>query len=470
MRFVKVLQQVLIVKISEVKNFLTGRWLRYIVLAGLTNTVILGSSIQYLKVAKPTYTSEFALLLTGASFGVNVNLPGIGQATSSSTSSLSSSTYDARANYEFIFTSDAVIKSAAAIAKIPEEQFGKPRIKLIDNTTIMQFELTGKSPEEARRKSLAMYQAMVNETNTLRTGEITQRREPTEKILLATQLKLQEAQKRLSNYKTRYDLSFPEQIGNLSSNIEQLRRQLAEAKAQEQLTDKRIGKLVTLLGLSPQEAADAFLLHADQFFQQSLKDYSQAAAKRELLLADFTSNHPTVVNESKRQEGTLGALLQRSQYILGKPITTERLNRLALAVNGSGRDALFQSLVSYYSEQQGLKAQIKTLDFEISQLEKRLDTLSVRQSTLENLKRDAQIAEATFASSLTKLDLGQGDIFAAYPLIQMAVEPSLPTDPTTPKKGLVLAGAAMGSVFSTLGLCLVWIRKPWIDKLSKWLS
>ncbi|AFZ01807.1 GumC family protein [Calothrix sp. PCC 6303] len=470
MRFVKGSQQVLIVKILEVKNLITGRWLRYIILAGLSNTLIWGSSVQYLKVTKPSYTSEFALLLSGASSGVNVNLPGIGQATSSSVSSLGSSTYDARSNYEFIFTSDAVIKAASAIAKIPQDQFGKPRIKLIDNTTIMQFELTGKSPEDAHKKSLALYQAMVNETNTLRSGEITQRREPTEKIFLTTQQKLQEAQKQLSNYKMRYGLSFPEQVGNLSSNIEQLRRQLAETKAQEELTSKRIQELVRVLGLSPQEAADAFFLHADQVFQQNLKDYSQAASKRELLLADLTSNHPNVVNESKRQEATLAALLQRSEYILGKPITIFKLNRLALALNGSSRDALFQSLVSYNSEAQGLKAQAKALDVEINQLEKRLDTLSQRESSLDNLKRDAQIAEATFASTLTKLDLGQGDIFSAYPLIQMAVEPSLPTEPTTPKKGLVLAGAAMGSVFSTLGMCLIWIRKPWIDKLSKWLS
>jgi uncharacterized protein involved in exopolysaccharide biosynthesis len=52
----------------------------------------------------------------------------------------------------------------------------------------------------------------------------------------------------------------------------------------------------------------------------------------------------------------------------------------------------------------------------------------------------------------------------------MALEPTLAKEPTSPKKNFILAGAVVGSIFSTLGLGLMWIRKPWIDKLSKWIS
>ncbi|WP_224088327.1 GumC family protein [Nostoc sp. MS1] len=397
-------------------------------------------------------------------------MPGIGQATSSSSSAMGGSTYDARANYEYIFTSDVVIKQAAAIAKIPEAQFGKPRIKLLDNTTIMKIEITGKSPQETRNKALALYQAMMNQINLLREGELNQRKKPTEKTLRSAQQKLEQAQKHLSEYKVRSGLSFPDQIGNLSSNIEQLRRQRAELRAQEKSTSQRLEQLVKNLGLSPQEAADAFLLRVDQIFQQNLKDYSEATASLEILMTKFGPNHPQVVKESSRQEAALAALLQRSELLLEKPMTTDTLNRLALAVNGSGRDTLLQNLVAYKSDQQGLISQVKTLDAEINSLEKRLESLSGKQSILENLKRDEQIAEAMFASTLTKLDLGQGDIFAAYPLVQMLVEPNTPEEPTAPKKGFILAGSAAGSVLTTLGLSLLWIRKPWIDKLSKWIS
>lgn len=464
------IQRLFIFNMAPLGSLLKGRWLRYLILSALGNTLIWGLSLHYLKVTKPTYTSEWGLILSSGSLGVSVNLPGIGQASSSSGSALGSSTYDPRANLEYIFTSEPVLKDAAAIAKIPQDKFNKPRIKLLNNTTIMLFEVTGKSPQEAQQKSLALYQAIVRKVNALRATEISQRGKPSQEILLSAQRKLEQAQKRLSDYKMRSGLNFPDQVGNLSTNIEQLRRLRAETKAQEQLNNKRIQQLSQDLGLSPAEAATAFLLHVDQIFQQNLKDYSEATTSLEVLMTKFGVNHPQVVKESKRQEAAGNALLERSQYLSGKSMSTTTLHRLALAVSGSGRDTLFQSLVSSQSDYQGLKAQVKALDLAIAQLEKRLDNLSQKQSILENLKRDQQIAEATFASTLTKLDLGQGDVFSTYPLIQMAKEPSLPKEATTPKKNFVLVGAAAGSIFSTLGLSLLWIRKPWLKKLSKFIS
>jgi uncharacterized protein involved in exopolysaccharide biosynthesis len=71
---------------------------------------------------------------------------------------------------------------------------------------------------------------------------------------------------------------------------------------------------------------------------------------------------------------------------------------------------------------------------------------------------------------LAKLDLGQANIFAAFPLIQIAVEPSLPEKATSPKRTLVLAGSAIGSILTTAGFWILWIRKPWIKRVSKWIS
>lgn len=126
--------------------------------------------------------------------------------------------------------------------------------------------------------------------------------------------------------------------------------------------------------------------------------------------------------------------------------------------------------MNYQSEASGAASQVGKLDQQISALEGRLRWMSQRHSTLENLKRNEQIAEAVFASTLAKLDLGQANIFAAFPLIQIAVEPSLPEKATSPKKGLVLAGSAFGSIMTTAGLWILWIRKPWIKRVSRWIS
>jgi uncharacterized protein involved in exopolysaccharide biosynthesis len=256
----------------------------------------------------------------------------------------------------------------------------------------------------------------------------------------------------------------------MSTNIEQLRRQRAEFAAQQSQAEGRLQKLAGNLGLNPSEAADAFKLQADQIFQQHLKDYSEATAILKVQTAKFGPNHPRIVKEVKRQAAAQAAIDRRAQLLLGRKSSAGTLAKLALNSTGAGRDALFQDLVTYQSDANGAAAQVKRLDEQIGGLESRMQKMSQRQPTLESLKRNEQIAEAVFASTLAKLDLGQADVFAAFPLIQMAVDPSLPTRPTAPKVGLLLAGATLGSLLTSGGLWILWIRKPWIRKLSRLIS
>jgi uncharacterized protein involved in exopolysaccharide biosynthesis len=447
------------------------RWSRYILVSASTNAFIWGSSLLFLATSKPVYTSSWALILPGSVNAVNVNLPEIGQASSSSGSAgVATSTFDPRDNYEYIFTSEQVIRQAARNAKLPPEKFGEPRIKNIDNTTLMQIEVTGPTPEEARRKSFALYDAFRQRLNELRTSEIEQRQVPTQTILRDTQAKLAAAQRKVSAYKLSSGLNSSEQVETLSTNIEQLRRQRAEFASQQAQAEGRVQKLSRSLGLTPSEAADAFKLQADQIFQQNLKDYSEATAILKVQLSKFGPNHPRILKEVKRQQAAREALQRRAQAILGRPLLVNTLTRLALSSGGSGRDTLFQSLVTDQSNATGATAQVRKLDQQIASLEARLRRMSQRQSSLDNLRRDEQIAEAVFASTLAKLDLGQADLFAAFPLVQIAVEPSLADKPTSPKKGLVLAGSAFGSILTTVGLWILWIRKPWIKRIANWIS
>jgi uncharacterized protein involved in exopolysaccharide biosynthesis len=211
-------------------------------------------------------------------------------------------------------------------------------------------------------------------------------------------------------------------------------------------------------------------LQVDQIFQQNLKDFSEATSILKVQQSKFGRNNPRILKEIKRQEAARQAMNQRAKAILGRPASAELLSRLALTGASSGRESLFQNLVNYQSDASGAASQVSKLDQQISSLENRLRLMSQRQSSLENLKRNEQIAEAVFASTLAKLDLGQSNIFAAFPLIQIAVEPTLPEKATSPKRSLVLAGSAFGSILTTTGLWILWIRKPWIKRLAKWVS
>jgi uncharacterized protein involved in exopolysaccharide biosynthesis len=451
-----------------------GSWQLYLVLGLLVNAAIWGAALLYLKNKQPTYTSTLAVTLPGAGADVNVSVPNIGQASYENSSPYASSTQDPRANYQFIAQSEPVLLAAAAQLKMPPEKFGKPEIALLDTTTIMEFEFKGESPEEARNKGFALYKALQTQLNQLRAQEVTQRDVGFQSALSSAQRKLEIAQDRLSAYKARSGLSSNEQLRDLSVNIEQLRKQRAEILAEQQQASARLGQLSASLKLSAQQAADAFALQTDQVFQQNLKDYSEASGTVIVLEAKFSPEHPMLVAEKAKQNAAQEALLTRSQSLLGRPVSQAVLKQLNLSSTNSdsARENLFQELVAVQAEQRSFQAQAQEIDRQILKLEGRLKSLAQQESTLDALKRDVQVAEAVFSSTVTRLDIGRSNAFGSYPLIQMVAEPSLSKTPSSPKKQYVLLGAALGSLFLTSAVVTLGLRKRkiWIHKQERKLE
>ncbi|MBW4602989.1 MAG: hypothetical protein KME29_26370 [Calothrix sp. FI2-JRJ7] len=439
-----------------------GRWQRYLLLGLATNIAFWSSAFLYLKVTPPTYTSYSAINLPGASSNANVSLPGIGQASYENSSPYSSSsTQDPRENYKFIAESEPVLKAAATSLNMLPAEFGTPRIKVMDNTTIMTVEFKGASPQEAQNKSLAFYKALEARLSELRTQEAIRRDVGFQTGLDSSQKKLQSAQKRLSDYKASSGLNSEDQIKDLTTNIEQLRRQRAEILASQQQASTRLEQLSANLKLSAPQATDAFVLQTDQVFQQNLKNYSDASAAVVILESKFLPNHPTLVTEKAKRDAAQQALLARSQSVLGRPVSLATIKQLNLSNTNSesGRDSLFQELVKVQADQKGLTAQAQEIDQQINLLENRLKNLVQKESNLDALKRDMQVAEAVFSSTLTRLDIGKSNTFGSYPLIQIVAQASLPDSPTEPKKAYVFLSAAVGSLFSSTGLGLFWLRE-----------
>ncbi|MBD2204673.1 hypothetical protein H6G33_07200 [Calothrix sp. FACHB-1219] len=445
------------------------RQFRYIGLGLIFNSLIWGLAITSLKKAKPVYTSDWALIVPGSGAGVNFNIPDIGQASSSSVSAFGSSSSDPRANYNYIITSEPLLNAAAASLKLPPDKFGKPHIKLIDNTTVIQLEVTGSSAKEAQQKSWAIYNALNNRLNKLRTEVAASRDEGTKSALLASQTKLKEAQNRLSQYKARSALTSVEQIKDLLTNIEQLRKQRSETLAQQKSISNRLQQLSTNLRLSPQQAADALALQSDQVFQQYLKDYSESSGALEILLSKWGMNHPQVISEQAKWMGIQDAIITRARYILKRNIDKESIEQLYLTT-GSGRVSLFESLVGLNAEMEGVAAEAQALDEQIKLLEKRQNILSQKEVTLDSLERNVKIAEAVFSSTLAKVDLSKTDIFVDYPLLQMLVEPTLPDKPSSPRPPFVYAGALFGSICTTSALVILWWRKKLKERVSQMIS
>lgn len=434
----------------------------YLITLLLLNAGIWTGALLYLSVTKPKYVSEWTINIPGSGSTSSINLPNIGQATSQNYSAYAGANYDPRENYKAIATGEEVLSAAATNIKMPLKEFGNPRIKIVDNTSLMKFEFQGSTPQQARNKSVALQNAFEVKLEQLRIEEIGQEKVRLESGMEASRRKLIAAQKRLSTFKVASGLNSEEQLRNLAINIEDLRKQRAELTAQEGQSQARMSELANNLNLSSNQASDAFILQADPLFQNYLKNYSEANSQLITSSAKLTSAHPTIINLQTEQQASQNALLARAQALLNRPISMSLINRLNFSNNessGSKRAILSEQLVTTSVEKQGTKAQVETLDAQISQLEQRLQKLSQQQSVMEDLKRDVQVAEAVFSSTIAKLDLAKTTVSASYPQIQILAKPSLPAEASGPRKNLVLLGATFGSLLLTSGIIGLWKRQ-----------
>ncbi|WP_228017145.1 hypothetical protein [Synechocystis sp. LEGE 06083] len=446
-----------------------GRIAKYLTLAVGANTLLWAGTLSYLKHTAPTYTSELVVHVAGNALGVNLNLPDVGQAATSTTSAFGSSS-DPRENYKLLALGDTVIQEAAASVSIEVEEFGEPKIILIPNTTTIRISQSGPSPKIAQRKALSLYQTLERRLNTLRQIEQEKRDGAITSALEDSQNKLTQAQAQLSNYKAQSGLSSSQQVTNLISTIETLRKQRAEKVAQSQQIGDRLQSLTLAVQLAPEQAPTVLALQTDQYFQKSLQEYTTTSTELNALLEERGPNYPDVVQLKQKQGAALATVLERGKALLGKAITLEEIERLNLDnSNESGvkRGELFQQLITLQAEYEGIRAEVDALTQQVSELEARLKIMVQKESVLENYLRKVQIAEAIFTSTLAKADLGKSDPFGSFPLMQLVEPPTLPDAPSAPKTKLVLAGAAIGSVLVTFGLTLLWWRNTILVVLTK---
>lgn len=434
------------------------RWLPYLLWGGFFNIAIWAATLLYLIKTPPMYSSQWAISVNGGKLNTNVNLPGIGQATSSSESSYNSQSSDPRENYKFVLTTSEVLEAAAKQVNLPVKEFSKLRVKILNNTTLMQVEIEGASPKKAQEKAVAIQRALEARLDELRLEEIAQQDKNIQPTLEPLQQKLLAAQQRLSDYKARSPLSLTEQLNYASENLEELRRTNAEAVARFEQMRARVQQLSSSLGLSVSEVSDALVLQSNSLFQQYLSDYTKASTELTELNGKYTPASPFWIAKRQTRDEVYAALMKQSQVLLGKSVSQTMLDQLSLNNSSAQRSALFQELLALQEQYRGMQANVTSLNQQITQLEARKNVLTRERSKLDSLERDVKIADAVFSSNLTKLDLSKSINSPSYPPIVVITKPSLSDKPTAPKKKFALLGAVMGSIFLSTGMVLLVIR------------
>ncbi|PSB30600.1 GumC family protein [Stenomitos frigidus] len=432
-------------------------------LAGISASAIMWSlAFFYVSKTRPTYASDWTLTLPGTTANTKLNLPDTGTASTEQISPYANPAQDPRENYKFIATSEAVQQKAAAQLNMTSKELGQPRIKIVNNTTLMSFSISGASPGEAQKKSFAFYKAFQSRLNELRNQEVIQREEKALRALDSAHTKLADAQRRVAEYQIRSGLASATQIEQLSNAIEELRKKRAEGIAQLKQTGARFRQLSTDLDISTSQASDAFMLKSDQIFQRHLKDYTTSTANMALLASRYTPQSPSVAREQSKLDAVKVALLERSRSVLGHSMNETTLAQLNI---GSGeqpstaRELLFKDIVTAQAEQQGFQAYVQALDQQVAEFEARLTISAQSGSKLEALKREYRLYEAVFSSTLANSDLGKSALTSSYPEVQLLAEPSLSDIPVSPKKKLVFLGTAVSSLLTATGLMLIFSYK-----------
>ncbi|MEL6580023.1 MAG: response regulator [Cyanobacteria bacterium J06621_12] len=437
---------------------------RFLTWGLLSNGLVWLLALAYLKLTPPTYTSQWGVKILEIDSGVEVVLPDGGKATSAAGGWTPPTGQDTRNDYVYVATSPDLIEEAATLANVSVAEYKSPQIDVDEENGIIAFQIMGSTPEEARARAQEFHQTMNRQIEELRKTELARQEQETQITLAAAKEKLNRAQQKLSEYRAKSGISTDEQIQNLTDNIENLRRQKAELLAQQKGLANRYGQLskdVNSLGAAA--TGDAYQLAGDAVYQEYRTRYAQAQSSLTNLSDRFTVSHPIV--ESKKTElNSIGrAMSKRASQVLGRKLSLTALSRIdSLTLdpqNVLAREGLQQDLLSNRAEWQRLKAQNQELKLQINTLEVRLRNMSQQQFQVDSLKRDLQVAETVFASTLAKLDLAQEDIYSIYPPLQLVTQPNLPDKPSNPNPGSVLMGALAGSFLVTTGFGLLWFDR-----------
>jgi DNA-binding NarL/FixJ family response regulator/uncharacterized protein involved in exopolysaccharide biosynthesis len=452
---------------AEGVDLAKGRWKRYLIAGIILNTLVWAASITALKFKRPVYTSTWTLDLPAARTDTVLEVPGVGRAAQSNDSPYSNfMVADPRTNYKDLLEGQEVLASAADATQDTPQVFGSPKVEVVPNTTLIRLAVNGFSPTEARQKAIAFQNAFDRKLGTLRKQEVSQKSQNIKVSLDTAAERLKVAQQRLSNYKVQSGLDSGEQLRDLSVNIEALRRQKSEVIGQSQDSANQVQQLSGSLGLSPQQAADAFVLQSDAVFQQYLMAYSKSSAALSTLESSYSPTHPKVIETIEENKSARQRLLERGKKLLGREVNDATLKQISVS-NGisseTQRSGMFQQIITLKGRAEGLKGQAGALNQQIQQLEGMMTNLSNKKSVLVNLERDVQIAEAIFTSTLGKLDLTNSNTSNVYPAVTMRSRPNLPQFPSSPKVIPILMGTFLASVLLSLGLAALWFRdRRWL--------
>jgi len=431
---------------------------RYVIMAAPVIAGIWLLAFGVILLTPARYTSHMTLILPGAGSGGSINLEKIGQATSASASPFAGTSLSPTESYKRLLGNDRTLEAAAALLRQPVATFSPPKIKLIDQTSLIEVDVTADNAVLARDRAVALRTAFLSTLEQLRRDEAAKRETADRMFILNLQAKARDAQARLLAFQAETGLVSVEQFNNRIGALDALRDRENLQRTLTRQSAATTARMTQTLGASTTTARQAMVLKGDPVFQALLARYAAIETQGVEKGATLGDGHVVMTELNAQDRGLRDALVARGRTLTG--LSAKPLLSFADVSVADGRARLLEAMVSSDGNLVGAAAALADIRQQIKEQSSNSGERVEQASQLAELNRDLRVAEAVFSSALARLDMNKSDPFASYPLVQTIEEPTLPKGKSSPSPKMVLAGAVLATLMNLIGFGLLWLRKP----------
>ncbi|MFM9942907.1 MAG: GumC family protein [Hyphomicrobiaceae bacterium] len=435
---------------------------RYLV-GGIATTSIIWLIVgAYLALAKPSYTTRWTLILPTSTSSVSMQVESIGHAQTTPSSPFGSASLSPKVIYKEIIGSEQVRRAAAQVLGMKLEEFGTPRIKLIDETALMLFEINGPSAELAQQKGNVLIEAFHRQLDMLRRDEILRRAEVVQESLKSYQINLQSARDRILDQQQRTGVLSLNQYNEASTGLELMRRRLADVRAEIGRLTVEQKLLGAEIGIAPKAAAALLRLSADPAFSKVVSEFADSNSLYQQEAGRLGPNNPLLAVSRKRAAAASEQL--RTLALAAGLDADADAEPVALVMNGTHRSELVKAIVASDAAIAGKREELAALEAEFRQHSETITRMSGSAARLEDLRKDHLVAEAVFTSALARLDTNKVDIYASYPMVQTLSAPDLTEKKSSPNTLVAMLGGLVASLLGLVAWGMAWLRHMFARK------
>jgi uncharacterized protein involved in exopolysaccharide biosynthesis len=428
--------------------------------------MVWATAFAYWRYMPQVYVSQWSLIVPVSNSSSSVNLESIGQASTAPTQPFGVTHLSPKVIYKEIATSDQVRNKAALLMGMKGGQFGKPRVRLIDETSLLNFQINGGTAHEARAKGLAVIEALNQQLDSLRRDEFERRANLVRENLKLYQATVDRARERIVDFQRQTGLLSLQQFTEAATSGEMLRRKLSEKRTEIEKSQSELDRMRARVGLDAITAIRVLRLAGDPTFTQLCATYSEAATNVQEMALRLGQRHPTMVTAMLKQQGTLQEIERKARAAGLEPGID--IGTVVMLLNDSHFSDLLQKMVGTDTTVTGSRHELESLDTEARRLDAVVARMGEDAARLEALRKDHLVAEAVFSSAAARLDTNRTDLFSSYPLLQVLSEPDLAERRSQPRLIYAIAAGVLGTLMVIFAWGAAWVHLKFVRR--RWKS